>query len=69
MAIFFDAIVIGDGEAKLTELSLAWMATKRQGPSRREQLRELADLGAIYVPSLYDVQIEPPLSSRVSRAF
>jgi len=57
LAPFMDAIVIGDGEAKLTELSLAWV--RSAGRPRRERLSELAALGGIYVPSLYDVEIEP----------
>ncbi len=57
-ADFFDAIVIGDGEAKLTELALRWTELKEQGLPRAERLRKLADLGAVYVPSLYEVEIE-----------
>jgi radical SAM family uncharacterized protein/radical SAM-linked protein len=59
VAAFFDAIVIGDGEAKLTELALCWTELKSQGRSRAERLRALAELGAIYVPSLYQVELEP----------
>ncbi len=59
MAAFFDAIVIGDGEAKLSELSLCWTQLRRQGVSRQERLRALAALGGVYVPSLYRVALEP----------
>jgi radical SAM family uncharacterized protein/radical SAM-linked protein len=55
---FMDAIVIGDGEAKLTELSLVWMKMRAEGKPRSERLRALADLGGVYVPSLYEVEIE-----------
>jgi radical SAM family uncharacterized protein/radical SAM-linked protein len=58
IAPFLDAIVIGDGEAKLRELSLVWMEAKKAGLSRIERLRKLADLGAIYVPQLYEVAID-----------
>ena len=57
VAPFFDAIVIGDGEAKLTEIALAWV--KSRGKPRIERLRQLAQLGAVYVPGLYEVAIEP----------
>jgi radical SAM family uncharacterized protein/radical SAM-linked protein len=58
VADFFDAIVIGDGEAKLTEIALCWTELKKQGVPRAERLRKLAALGGVYVPSLYEVEIE-----------
>lgn len=59
MAAFLDAIVIGDGEAKLTDLALLWTRLRREGVPRAERLRQLALLGGIYVPSLYHVAVEP----------
>jgi radical SAM family uncharacterized protein/radical SAM-linked protein len=59
MAPFFDAIVIGDGEEKLTELALLWTTWKREGIQRVERLKKLASLGGIYVPSLYPVTRDP----------
>ncbi len=59
LAAFLDALVIGDGEAKLTELALEWTRLKKAGLPRRERLYALAKLGGVYVPSLYDVEIEP----------
>jgi radical SAM family uncharacterized protein/radical SAM-linked protein len=59
MAPFFDAIVVGDGEEKLTEIALAWTRYKREGVPRAERLARLAKLGGIYVPSLYDVARDP----------
>ncbi|MBM4374588.1 MAG: TIGR03960 family B12-binding radical SAM protein [Deltaproteobacteria bacterium] len=58
LAPFLDAIVIGDGEAKLTELALTWTRLRREGVTRRERLRALAALGGVYVPSLYEVEVE-----------
>ncbi len=58
VAAFFDAIVIGDGEEKLTELALAWTRGKKAGRPRAERLRELAGLGGVYVPSLYRVEVD-----------
>lgn len=52
---FLDAIVIGDGEAKLTELSLTWTRLRDEGVPRAARLKALATLGGIYVPSLYEV--------------
>jgi radical SAM family uncharacterized protein/radical SAM-linked protein len=55
VAPFFDAIVVGDGEEKLTEIALAWTKWKAEGVPRAERLVKLAKLGGIYVPSLYAV--------------
>jgi radical SAM family uncharacterized protein/radical SAM-linked protein len=55
MAPFLDAIVIGDGEERLPQLALLWTELRRQGVPRRERLVRLAELGGIYVPSLYTV--------------
>jgi radical SAM family uncharacterized protein/radical SAM-linked protein len=57
VAPFFDAFVIGDGEAKLTEVALTWKRLSDR--PRRERLVALAKLGAVYVPSLYEVEREP----------
>ena len=58
VAVFFDAIVIGDGEAKLTEVALTWTRLKKEGVPRQQRLVALAQLGAVYVPSLYNVEVE-----------
>ncbi len=59
VAPFFDAIVVGDGEHKLSELALCWTALRAQGLSRAARLRALAELGSVYVPSLYPCAEEP----------
>ncbi len=67
LAAFFDCAVIGDGEEKTTELLLTWTALKRAGMPRRERLRELAKLGGIYVPCLYETVLEPATGMEVVR--
>ncbi|MDQ3033665.1 MAG: TIGR03960 family B12-binding radical SAM protein [Myxococcota bacterium] len=64
LAPFLDAIVIGDGEEKTAEILLTWTALKKSGMPRRERLRELVRVstktgGGIYVPSLYETELEP----------
>ncbi len=59
LAIIVDAIVIGDGEERTTELALLWTSLKRQGVPRRERLVELAKLRGVYVPSLYETSPDP----------
>ncbi|MFO0672942.1 MAG: TIGR03960 family B12-binding radical SAM protein [Polyangiaceae bacterium] len=55
---FIDAIVIGDGEERTTDLALTWTALKKEGRSRKERLVAIAKLQGVYVPSLYDVAIQ-----------
>ncbi len=59
IAAFIDAFVIGDGEAKATEVALTWTTLKKAGVSRADRLIALARLGAVYVPSLYAVKVNP----------
>ncbi|MFT3921394.1 MAG: TIGR03960 family B12-binding radical SAM protein [Myxococcales bacterium] len=56
LSAFIDAFVIGDGEEKTPEVMLTWSALKRAGVPRAERLRQLAKLGGVYVPSLYEVE-------------
>jgi len=59
IAPFVDAIVIGDGEERTTELALTWARLKREGVPRAERLRALAKLRGVYVPSLYETAACP----------
>jgi radical SAM family uncharacterized protein/radical SAM-linked protein len=58
-APFFDAILIGDGEEAASELALTWTRGKREGLSRSERLIELAKIRGVYVPSLYEAELDP----------
>ncbi len=59
MAPFFDAILVGDGEEAATEMALSWVQAKREGLSRNERLRRLAQMAGVYVPHLYQTELEP----------
>ena len=59
IAPFIDVFLIGDGEAKLPEVMLAWAALRDAGVPRRERLVALAKLGGLYVPELYETAISP----------
>ena len=59
MTMFFDAILIGDGEEATTEIALTWAAAKAEGLDRAERLARLSRIRGVYVPSLYDVVLEP----------
>src|ERR1019366_1790934 len=47
LAPFLDAVVIGDGEERATEVALTWSRLKKQGLSRGERLRELRELAGV----------------------
>ncbi|MBF2029708.1 MAG: radical SAM protein [Oscillatoriales cyanobacterium C42_A2020_001] len=52
-ADFFDVILLGDGELLLGEFITAYKAVRHS--DRKTQLRHLATIPGIYVPSLYEV--------------
>lgn len=53
-ADFFDIILLGDAEVTIPNLVSAWREL-RSLPTREEQLRRLANVDGLYVPSLYRV--------------
>ena len=53
LAPFLDAVVVGDGEERTTEVALTWTSLAKRGVPRPERLRALARLAGVYVPSLY----------------
>jgi radical SAM family uncharacterized protein/radical SAM-linked protein len=59
MAMFFDAIAIGDGEELAKEVALKWVETKGQGLTRRQRLERLLPLQGLYIPSFYITSIDP----------
>lgn len=59
LAAFVDAFVIGDGEARATEIALAWTEMRARGVAREDRLRALAKLKGVYVPSLYSTRVDP----------
>ncbi|HET7543569.1 MAG TPA: TIGR03960 family B12-binding radical SAM protein [Polyangiaceae bacterium] len=65
MAIFLDAVLIGDGEEATTEIALAWVDAKKRGLPRSERLIELSKIRGVYVPSLYEVAADPETSFEV----
>lgn len=58
VAPFFDAFVVGDGEGKAVQVVQRWTHDTRDGLPRAERLRRLAELGGVYVPSLYECRVE-----------
>ena len=58
LCLFLDAVCIGDGEERTTEIALLWTDLKAKGVPRRERLVALAKLRGVYVPSLYEVVVD-----------
>ncbi len=53
LADFFDAVLLGDGEEAAVEIARLVGRARAEGRSRRETIESLAQLGGVYVPSLY----------------
>ncbi len=58
LAPFFDAFVVGDGERKAFEVLKCWTDARNEGVDRQTRLRRLAELGGVYVPSLYETRYD-----------
>ncbi len=63
-AAFFDFFVLGEGELAIPPLVQKLSASRHQ--PRAERLRDIASIGGIYVPSLYEVEEtgDGPVKSR-----
>ncbi len=59
VADFFDALVIGEGEEAVHEISDVVADWKVSGESRRDLLWRLSDLDGVYVPSLFRPRYAP----------
>jgi radical SAM family uncharacterized protein/radical SAM-linked protein len=60
VADFFDAMVIGDGETVITQMTGAWMAWQEGGGRDRDALlRAWAGLEGVYVPAFFSVRHDP----------
>ncbi|MBR2582734.1 MAG: B12-binding domain-containing radical SAM protein, partial [Oscillospiraceae bacterium] len=56
MAPFMDLFVIGEGEEMNNELLTLLREAKAEGWSKQQFLRRAAQIGGVYVPSLYEVE-------------
>ena len=59
IADFFDCFLIGDGEEAFPRIIDTFVEHRDQGLSRREVLIRIAQMDGVYVPLLYDTQIDP----------
>ena len=58
IAPFIDVFLVGDAEEKLPEMLLRYADCRDAGMSRRDTLIELAKLGGLYCPALYDTRLD-----------
>ncbi len=69
LADFLDAIVLGDGEEVVGEITAVLARFKRpdgsRDGSRREILRALARIESVYIPSLYTVHYDGPVVASI----
>ena len=56
VADFFDAILIGDGEEAIVEISDRLHVLKAKNTNRAEQLQAIADIPGVYIPRDYSVE-------------
>lgn len=56
MADFFDLFMLGDGEEVTNEVMDLLISCKKEGVSKAEFLKRAAEIGGVYVPSLYDIE-------------
>ena len=59
MADFIDLFVIGEGEEMNNDLLALLHTAKTEGWDKPEFLRRAAQIGGVYVPSLYDIAYHP----------
>ncbi len=56
IADFFDAIVVGDGEAVILQVTDAWKAWRQSGNRKRESLlKRWSKVKGVYIPSFFSV--------------
>ena len=58
IADFLDCILLGDAEELAPEFLLRYAELRDGGADRREMLRELSRIPGVYVPSLYDLELQ-----------
>jgi radical SAM family uncharacterized protein/radical SAM-linked protein len=59
LAVFFDAMVVGDGEEVVLELADAWLESKGGGDERQGILKRWSRLQGVYVPSFFETDVDP----------
>jgi len=59
LAMFIDALVIGDAEEAVVEIARAVMSHKQAGGDRRSLLKDISEIDGVYVPAQFEVSRRP----------
>ncbi|MDD2308399.1 MAG: TIGR03960 family B12-binding radical SAM protein [Desulfuromonadaceae bacterium] len=59
LALFFDAVLLGDGEEAVLEVALAVREAKRLEESKAQLLERLSAIEGVYVPSFFEPRYAP----------
>ena len=65
MADFLDAVVVGDGEAVVTELTRTWLEWRERGENKTDLLRTWSTLDGVYIPSFFEPEYDSPGRQRL----
>ncbi|WP_372682399.1 TIGR03960 family B12-binding radical SAM protein [Desulfosarcina sp.] len=67
VADFFDALVVGDGEAVILQMTDAWKAWRRSDSDKREALlHRWSQIKGVYIPSFFDVSVDAVGAQRLT---
>ncbi len=59
VADFFDAIVVGDGEAVILQMTDAWNVWRQSDSGKREDLlQRWSQIKGVYIPSFFDLSVD-----------
>ncbi|MCP4160988.1 MAG: TIGR03960 family B12-binding radical SAM protein [Deltaproteobacteria bacterium] len=58
VADFFDAIIIGDGEKAIIDISDKYIEWKKEGKSKKDLLKEWSEIDGVYIPSFFEVSYD-----------
>jgi radical SAM family uncharacterized protein/radical SAM-linked protein len=59
LALFFDAVLLGDGEKAVVEIAHAVRETKKNGASKEQLLERLSQIDGVYIPSFFEPLYAP----------
>ncbi|MBV5338321.1 MAG: TIGR03960 family B12-binding radical SAM protein [Deltaproteobacteria bacterium] len=59
LALFFDAVLLGDGEEAVLEVALVVREAKVLGESKAQLLERLSEIEGVYIPSFFEPQYAP----------
>ena len=68
IAVFFDLLVIGDGEDVLSNIADAYVKNKTVGKTKKAFLEAASTIVGVYVPSIHDKEFKTSKDKKIKRA-